>query len=230
MATVTAPVDGYTGRVAGVHFVDGKAETTDRRALAYFRRQGYSIDRSSGSAPANPQTATVDIIPSTARVPAVPVLPAKPTVKDLKAYAAAVGIDLQGATRKDDILAAIAAVEPASVDPSDPGPGAAVVEVGEVAVEAGDEAATVSWIPSGPTVGFEVESIEADGDAEAELDPCTESPFEVLDLANDVAYRFRVRAVTEAGPGPWSEPVTATPSAADEDDHVDAGDGNDDGE
>jgi hypothetical protein len=199
-----------------VYFVDGKAETTNPRALAYFRRQGYNIDRSSDSAPLDPDTAPAAAAPST-QVPAVPVLPAKPTVKDLKAYAAAVGIDLQGATRKDDILAAIAAVEPPSVDPGDPDPGAAVVEVGEVAVEAGVEAATVSWVPSGPAVGFEVESIE-DGASDpeaAEIDPCTESPFEVLDLANDVAYRFRVRAVTEAGPGPWSEPVTATPVAVD---------------
>lgn len=43
MAVVVAPVEGFTGRVAGVAFVDGRAETTDGRALAYFTRQGYRI-------------------------------------------------------------------------------------------------------------------------------------------------------------------------------------------
>lgn len=41
--TITAPVPDFTGRVAGVHFADGTAETDDEGALAYFRRHGYGI-------------------------------------------------------------------------------------------------------------------------------------------------------------------------------------------
>lgn len=43
MAKITAPVEGFKGKVAGVEFVDGKAETTDKNAIAYFRRKGYGI-------------------------------------------------------------------------------------------------------------------------------------------------------------------------------------------
>lgn len=45
MASVTAPVADFTGTVAGVEFVDGKADTTSPAALAYFRRHGYTIDQ-----------------------------------------------------------------------------------------------------------------------------------------------------------------------------------------
>lgn len=47
MATVTAPVEGFSGIVAGVAFDDGVAETRDRAALNYFRRHGYAIDGAS---------------------------------------------------------------------------------------------------------------------------------------------------------------------------------------
>lgn len=45
MATVHTPVKGFTGKVAGVAFTDGKGETTDKNALAYFRRHGYGIGK-----------------------------------------------------------------------------------------------------------------------------------------------------------------------------------------
>jgi hypothetical protein len=44
MAKVKAPNASFNGIVAGVHFADGQAETTDPSALGYFRRQGYVID------------------------------------------------------------------------------------------------------------------------------------------------------------------------------------------
>lgn len=44
MAKITTPVEGYTGEVVGVQFIDGVGETDDEGALAYFRRQGYAID------------------------------------------------------------------------------------------------------------------------------------------------------------------------------------------
>ncbi|WP_156042607.1 hypothetical protein [Rhodococcus sp. UNC363MFTsu5.1] len=44
MAAVETPVAGYTGAVAGVQFVDGKGETDDANALAYFARHGYVVE------------------------------------------------------------------------------------------------------------------------------------------------------------------------------------------
>ncbi|RLP68358.1 hypothetical protein D9V30_10235 [Mycetocola reblochoni] len=44
-ATVTAPVAGFTGSVAGVTFADGKAEgEIPQAALSYFERQGYTVE------------------------------------------------------------------------------------------------------------------------------------------------------------------------------------------
>lgn len=40
---VATPVKGFTGTVAGVEFVDGRGETDNVAALAYFKRQGYDI-------------------------------------------------------------------------------------------------------------------------------------------------------------------------------------------
>lgn len=44
MTAVQAPVPDFEGVVAGVIFTKGRAETTDARALAYFRRKGYTVD------------------------------------------------------------------------------------------------------------------------------------------------------------------------------------------
>lgn len=41
--TIETPVDGYTGRVAGVDFLDGRGETSDETALAYFQRHDYTV-------------------------------------------------------------------------------------------------------------------------------------------------------------------------------------------
>lgn len=72
--TITAPVKGFKGLVAGVQFVDGVGETTDANALNYFRRHGYTIgDGKSGSA------AT-----------------AEPTVDQLKEILAERGLDTKG--------------------------------------------------------------------------------------------------------------------------------------
>lgn len=208
MATVTAPVKGFTGVVAGVSFFDGKADTTNTTALAYFRRQGYLIDHG----PASPAAAEPSTAPQSA---SMLVLPSKPKVGDLRKYAEAKGIDLAGATRKDDILAAIEAAErPADgAGSGDKGEGdPAAPAVTEVTVTPGDGVVTVDWVADGEAVSFEVESVEVDNDDDPEVDPCAAGAgFEVLDLDNGVEYRFRVRAVTETGAGPWSEAVTATP-------------------
>lgn len=56
---VTAPVSGFTGEVAGVHFVDGVGNTDNSRALAYFARHGYAVSKSvTGKAVEAPIAAT----------------------------------------------------------------------------------------------------------------------------------------------------------------------------
>lgn len=41
--TIKTPVEGFTGLVAGVHFVDGVGKTDSESAIAYFERQGYEV-------------------------------------------------------------------------------------------------------------------------------------------------------------------------------------------
>lgn len=43
---IQTPVEGFTGEVVGVHFVDGFGETEDENAIAYFIRQGFGLDGS----------------------------------------------------------------------------------------------------------------------------------------------------------------------------------------
>lgn len=40
---VTAPVEGYTGTVAGVAFSDGRGCASASSAVQYFRRHGYTV-------------------------------------------------------------------------------------------------------------------------------------------------------------------------------------------
>jgi hypothetical protein len=57
---VTAPVDRFTGDVAGIYFRDGTARVDDsdpsvRAALAYCRRRGYTVEPA--GSPAEPESA-----------------------------------------------------------------------------------------------------------------------------------------------------------------------------
>lgn len=54
MAKITSPVEGFKGTVAGVTFDDGKGETDDKAALAYFRRHGYGVGQSKPKQPEGP--------------------------------------------------------------------------------------------------------------------------------------------------------------------------------
>ena len=45
---IQTPVEGFTGEVVGVSFVDGFGETEDENAIANFIGQGFGLD---GSAP-----------------------------------------------------------------------------------------------------------------------------------------------------------------------------------
>lgn len=115
MATkITAPVKGYNGIVAGVHFSNGTAETDNPGALAYFRRHGYGV-ASQTPAAAGGQRGPAENLSGF-------------SVPELRKYAKDKGIDLGSAKSKDDVLAAIErAVSPVHAD-IDPLAAAAVEE------------------------------------------------------------------------------------------------------
>jgi hypothetical protein len=46
MAKITAPQKGYNGVSVGVRFEDGVGETDNEAAIAYFERQGYTVEGS----------------------------------------------------------------------------------------------------------------------------------------------------------------------------------------
>lgn len=94
MSKITTPVEGFTGTVVGVTFVDGVGETKDEGALAYFERQGYTVDAGE----------TAPVVPDGA-----PSLDW--TAAQLKAYAESKSIDLGDAKNKPDILAKLTPVE-----------------------------------------------------------------------------------------------------------------------
>ena len=141
--------------------------------------------------------------------------PSDMTVRELRDHAAAEGIDIAGASLKADILAVIEAASGASPD----GHAADVADVAGpvvtgVEVTPGPESVTVTWdaaVDTGSVTGFEVESADLGDSPVVEVDEAAGSPFDVVDLLDGVTYLFRVRAVTETGPGPWSDPVEATP-------------------
>lgn len=91
MAIITAPVKEFNGLVAGVWFKDGKADTDNESAIAYFERQGYGVDHPAKE-PKEPEPAgnLADF-----------------GVAKLREYAKDKGIDLGEAKKKDEILTAI---------------------------------------------------------------------------------------------------------------------------
>lgn len=91
--TIEAPVKGFNGLVAGVHFTDGKGSTDNEGAIAYFERQGYTV---SGHVDDDAERDYPLGDPSD-----------KWTIAQLKAYAADHDKDLGGAKSKDEIWNAI---------------------------------------------------------------------------------------------------------------------------
>lgn len=91
MTTVRTPVEGFTGEVVGVQFVDGVGDTDNESAIAYFTRHGYQVGEGSLTL-------------------------SEMTVKELVAYAGANDIDLDGATKKAEVLAVIEAAERGDTD------------------------------------------------------------------------------------------------------------------
>lgn len=110
MAKITAPVEDFGGLVAGVQFVKGVAEISDdSEFLRYFVEQGYKV----GDEPAKDVAAFPDGEPSEDW-----------KGDQIKAYAAANGFDLAGATNKKAMVEAIVAAKAAAevpVTPADAG-------------------------------------------------------------------------------------------------------------
>lgn len=98
MAQIHTPVDGFTGTVVGVEFIDGVGETEDAAALAYFERHRYEVTAAPEQVPTFPEGTPTE----------------KWTVDQLKAYASAKEIDLKGVAAKVDILLAVGAEPPAA--------------------------------------------------------------------------------------------------------------------
>lgn len=46
MAKITAPVKGFNGAVAGVHFTDSVAETDNEAVIRYCAGAGYKVEAS----------------------------------------------------------------------------------------------------------------------------------------------------------------------------------------
>lgn len=44
MYKISTPVPEFNGKVAGVWFANGEAETDSEGAIAYFRRHGYDVE------------------------------------------------------------------------------------------------------------------------------------------------------------------------------------------
>lgn len=84
---ITAPVEGFSGTVAGVDFADGVGTCEDANALAYFQRQGYRIAGTKAAdgggadtPPADPGT-TAPAAKAPAKKAAAKKAPAKPADK-----------------------------------------------------------------------------------------------------------------------------------------------------
>lgn len=82
-------------------------------------------------------------------------------------------------------------------------------------VVAGDSSAKLSWAPpdsdgGSPTAAYVVEVTSSGATQEFSV---TYTSTSLVGLSNDRTYSIRVAAVTEAGSGEWSPPVSVTPRA-----------------
>lgn len=102
MATIKHSSDEFNGNVANTQFAAGKAETDNPGAIRYFRRHSetYTV---AGDKPAKKVTGGGS---GQQEKPLD-----KRTNDEIEAYAAEHDIDLDGATTKAEMLAAIAAAE-----------------------------------------------------------------------------------------------------------------------
>lgn len=81
MAKIYSPNKSYTGVSASVAFAKGVGETEDKHLIEWFKEHGYTVDETEPEKPVEEMT-----------------------VDELKAYAEGKSIDLNGLTKKEDIL------------------------------------------------------------------------------------------------------------------------------
>lgn len=91
MPKITTPVEGFNGIVVGVTFTKGEGETDNPAALAYFERQGYTVEGAGETG--YPEGDPTD----------------KWTKDQLTAFAEAKSINVDDAKTKADLLAAVTA-------------------------------------------------------------------------------------------------------------------------
>ena len=84
MTKITAPAEGFNGTIGDVVFVDSVAETDNHAVISYCRDLGYKVEDDAAS------DGLGDL-----------------TVTKLKKVAKVEGINLDGATKHDDIVAVI---------------------------------------------------------------------------------------------------------------------------
>lgn len=95
MAKIVAPNKQYNGMSASVPFVNGQGETDDPQLISWFRKHGYEVEEA--------DTDHADL--GSDLDPDKPLEEMK--LDELKAYAKLKEIELNGLTKKDDILDAI---------------------------------------------------------------------------------------------------------------------------
>ncbi|WP_206460233.1 hypothetical protein [Anaerovorax sp. IOR16] len=88
MFKIIAPNEEYTREIAGVHFIDGKAETENETVARWLEGRGFEViqDEKTDKKPIG-----------------------KMTVEELEAYAAEIGADISGCSNKEEKKAAIIA-------------------------------------------------------------------------------------------------------------------------
>ena len=84
MAKVTAPVKAFTGTVIGVVFADGSGTAETESQIAYFERQGYTVEAAAKSLDDN-------------------------TKAELEAIATSEGVEFKSPINKPDLVALIQA-------------------------------------------------------------------------------------------------------------------------
>jgi hypothetical protein len=98
---------------------------------------------------------------------------------------------------------------PTPTPPSPPMPASAPLNV---VAAAGDASAVVSWQPPASGGSFPATNYQVSGSPSGScLVPVATLSCEVTGLRNGEGYSFRVRALTGAGWGAWSSPVSVTP-------------------
>ncbi len=112
MARVTAPNPEFSGSRFGVRFFNGRASTDDAIAIGRLLRAGYLVD-DRGDRPVQTQDEPEpELTPEPEPEPEADQLDLESlTVRELVTLAGDRNIDLQGARRKSELIAAVRAAE-----------------------------------------------------------------------------------------------------------------------